>query len=257
MLLELATWPEVETYLAKSKGIIIPIGSTEQHGPTGLIGTDFINAMEFSHAVGIRAGGLVAPPLAVGMAQHHMAFAGTMTLRPQTYINVLVDWINSLARHGFTRLYFVNGHGGNIAPTLAAFNEFYAQTSLSRSEQDADVLCKLVNWWMMPATAGLITEIFGDDDGVHATASEIAVTHHVRPQAIKEVPSGLDKAAPGSPMNDIHNAVDYRRRFADGRIGSNVAVSDAEKGRRVFECCVNEISEDYQNFAGSRGASGL
>jgi len=249
MLLELATWPEVDVYLAKSRGIIIPIGSTEQHGPTGLIGTDFINAMEFAQAAGDQSGAMVAPPLAVGMAQHHMAFAGTMTLRPQTYISVLVDWINSLAHHGFKRIYFVNGHGGNIAPTLAAFNEFYAETSLSHSDERADVLCKLVNWWMMPATAALITEIFGDDDGIHATASEIAVTHHVRPEAIKDVPPGLEKAVSGSPMNDIHNAADYRRRFVDGRIGSDVSTSDAEKGRRVFECCAAEIAEDYRKFA--------
>lgn len=249
MLLELATWPEVEAYLEKSRGIIIPIGSTEQHGPTGLLGTDFINAMEFANAVGEQTGALVAPPLAVGMAQHHMAFAGTMTLRPQTYVAVLVDWINSLARHGFKRLYFLNGHGGNIAPTLAAFNEFYAQTSLSQSGEQPDVLCKIVNWWLMPKTAALITDVFGDADGAHATASEIAVMQHVRPQAIKAVPPGLPKAVSGSAMNDIHNALDYRQRFVDGRIGSDVSTATPEKGQQMFTCCAAELAEDYQKFA--------
>jgi Uncharacterized protein, putative amidase len=68
MLLHLSTWPEVETYLESSRGIIIPIGSTEQHGPTGLIGTDAIAAEAISRAVGEAANALVAPTINVGMA---------------------------------------------------------------------------------------------------------------------------------------------------------------------------------------------
>ena len=59
MRLQLRTWPEVETYLKTSRGIILPIGSTEQHGPTGLIGTDAICAEEIALGVGKATGGLV------------------------------------------------------------------------------------------------------------------------------------------------------------------------------------------------------
>ena len=82
MQLHLQTWTEVEAYLEKSRGIIVPIGSTEQHGPNGLIGTDAICAEVVARAVGEAAGALVAPTISVGMAQHHMAFTGSMTLRP-------------------------------------------------------------------------------------------------------------------------------------------------------------------------------
>ena len=102
MLLQHATWPEVETYPADNKGIIVPIGSTEQHGPSGLIGTDALTAEIIGRKVGEATKTYVAPTLAYGMAQHHMAFTGTITLQPSTMIIVVRDIVMSLVRHGFS-----------------------------------------------------------------------------------------------------------------------------------------------------------
>ena len=247
MKLALATWVEVEDYLKDRNGIIIPIGSTEQHGPTGLVGTDFIIAQGIAEACAEQIGCYVAPPLAVGMAQHHMAFPGSMTLRPSTYIQVLRDWITSLSRHGFRRIYFINGHGGNIAPTLTAFNEFYAGVSLKPETEDSETLCALTNWWMMLKTDALIKEIFAEKDGAHATASEISVTQYLCPESIKPAAPDLFVAAEGTPL-DIHNGYDYRRRFRDGRIGSDVRAANPEDGGRVFEQAVKDIVKHCTEF---------
>src|SRR5882757_2503834 len=131
MQLHLQTWPDVEAYLKDSHGIIIPIGSTEQHGPNGLVGTDAICAEVVAKGVGDRIGAIVAPTISVGMAQHHLGFPGSMTLRPSTLIAVVRDMVESLAVHGFRRFFFLNGHGGNIATLTAAFSEIYAGASLA------------------------------------------------------------------------------------------------------------------------------
>src|SRR3546814_5368725 len=100
MQLQLTTWPEVEAYLERSTGIIVPIGSPEQHGPTGLIGTDALTAEVIGRRVGEAEGDLVAPTNSYGLAQPHMAFTGTVTFRPSTLIQVVRDAVMALARHG-------------------------------------------------------------------------------------------------------------------------------------------------------------
>ena len=123
MELRFSTWQEVDRYLEDSKAIVIPIGSTEQHGPNGLIGTDALCPEALALEVGKQMGALIAPTISVGMAQHHLAFSGSITLLPSTLILVIRDTVNSLIQHGFERFFFLNGHGGNIATVHAAFSE--------------------------------------------------------------------------------------------------------------------------------------
>ena len=160
--LQLRSWPEVEAYLERCKGVIVPLGSTEQHGPTGAIGTDALTAEAVALEVGRRTGVLVTPAQAFGMAEHHLGFAGTMSLQPATLLAVIHDLVLSLARHGFERIYVINGHGGNIATTKAAFAQAYG-TAASRGLANADALrCKLANWFMAPEAMTLAKELYGN-----------------------------------------------------------------------------------------------
>jgi creatinine amidohydrolase len=245
MLLQHQTWQEVESYLGRSQGIIMPIGSTEQHGPNGLIGTDAICAEVIAKAVVEGAEAMVGPTIGVGMAIHHMGFAGSMTVRPSTLIAVIRDYVLSLARHGFRRFFFLNGHGGNIATVSAAFSEIYAEfEGAFGTRRDDELLCRLANWWDGKALSELSKEIFGDQDGSHATASEVAVTQYVLPETIKQAQIDPPKA----PSGRFHGPADYRRRFPDGRIGSNPGLATPEKGKRFFDASVGELVKTYQAF---------
>lgn len=242
MQLHLCTWPEVEDYLRTSHGIIVPIGSTEQHGPSGLIGTDAICPEVVARGVGERQGVLVAPTISVGMAQHHLGFPGSITLRPSTLIAVIGDTVRSLARHGFERIYFLNGHGGNVATVQAAFAEIHAEDSLAG--RGTGLRMKLANWYMGRRVGELSRELFGEREGSHATPSEISLTWHAYPQCANTL-----RPEPAlAPRGGFTDADDYRARFPDGRIGSDPSLASIEAGRRLFEASVEDTIEDYRGF---------
>lgn len=252
MLIHLSSWPEIDAYLKSgqvlAKTVIVPIGSNEQHGPTGLLGTDWLCPEIIAHAAEKADENiLVAPTFNIGMAQHHLAFPGTITLRPSTFMGAIADWVSSLARHGFERIYFLNGHGGNVATIEAAFAEIYAEWSFTPepwAERPPFVL-KLRNWWDLPGVQKLCEDIFPTGHGSHATPSEIAVTYAAYPDRVKTA-SYEPKIAPNGPIRDAN---DYRARFPDGRIGSDPAQATPEKGQQIIDFAVPALIADVNAFA--------
>jgi len=245
MRLQLSTWPEVEAYLQRSKGIILPLGSTEQHGPNGPIGTDAICPETIANGVAERTEVMVGPTFNLGMAQHHLAFPGTITLRPTTFLVVVRDAVVSLARHGFERIYFLNGHGGNVATANAAFSEVYAERSLAGTVEGAPTLhLKLFSWFEGKRVRELTETLFSANDGGHAAPSEISLSWFAFPEAVKSVKMTPEVA----PRGIIRDAEDYRRQFPDGRIGSDPSLASIEAGRRIYDVAVEDILEDYLAF---------
>jgi creatinine amidohydrolase len=104
------TWEEVAAYLRERDSILVPFGTTEQHGPAGPLGLDSYVAIALAEDAARKAGVLSAPPVWYGDSSHHLAFAGTVSLRTETLIAVVYDIVRSLARHGFKRILLINGH---------------------------------------------------------------------------------------------------------------------------------------------------
>jgi len=243
VLLQLSTWCEVESYLENSKGIIIPIGSTEQHGPTGLIGTDAICAEAIAKGVGEATGAIVSPTVNVGMALHHTAFPGSISLRPSTLILVILDYLTCLSRSGFRDFFFINGHGGNIATLKAAFSESYDHLGNLGIEVRAEV----GNWFMCRSVYQLAKELYGNQEGQHATPSEVALTQYIYPEYLKKAELS-ENVASGYP---IYGAKDFRFHYRDGRMGSNPALATPEHGQQFYELAVQELTKSYLQFLNS------
>ena len=242
MLLHLSTWREIDERLKESRTIIVPIGSNEQHGPMGLLGTDWLCPEIIAHAAHTEGDLLIAPTFNIGMAQHHLGFSGTISLRPSTFMAAISDWVNSLARHGFDRIYFLNGHGGNIATIEATFSEIYADYSYAA--EPCPFILKLRNWWDLPGISRLCAKLYPNGHGSHATPSELAVTFAAYPDHIKSA-AMEPQIAPTGPIRD---ALDYRARFPDGRIGSDSSLATPDQGREIIATAVKGLIDDIAKF---------
>jgi len=242
--LALRSWPEVEAYLTSCKGIILPLGSTEQHGPTGAIGTDALTAEAVALEVGRRTGVLVAPTQAYGMAEHHLGFPGTVSLQPTTLLAVLHDVVLSLARHGFERIFVINGHGGNIATTRSAFAQAHTSATAQGLPVAPRLRCQLANWFMAGPVLQEARRLYGDREGHHATPSEIALTLLLEP-SLQAKQRALPEPAPAGP---IHGPADFRQRHPDGRMGSDPFLARAAHGERFLDLAATALSEDLKAF---------
>lgn len=243
MLLHLSTWSEIEAFLERSKTVVVPIGSNEQHGPTGLLGTDWLCPEIIAHEAQKTSDILVAPTFNIGMAQHHLAFPGTISLRPSTFIAAIGDWCRSLGAHGFSKIYFLNGHGGNVPTIEAAFSELYAEASFAGRPRGFAL--KLKNWWDLPGVHALANKQFPTGHGSHATPSEIAVTQWAYPDSIK----AANYAPQIAPTGPIREALDFRARYADGRMGSDPGQATPEKGGELVRAAVSGLLADVAAFS--------
>jgi creatinine amidohydrolase len=112
------SYVDIQEYLKTKDTILIPLASTEQHGPHLPLYTDTITAVEISERVSEAIGVLHTPPLWAGYSPQHMYGVGqgrgTVTLRASTLLNLMNDVARSLIHHGFNRIIFINGHGSNV-----------------------------------------------------------------------------------------------------------------------------------------------
>lgn len=133
------TWPEVQDLLGRTDMAIIPVTALEQHGPQAPIGTDYYTAEEEAKLVAQRTDVLVVPILMPGLSPYHMEFPGTITLSADTVQRVLFEAAQSLIRHGFKRILFLNGHTGDQYITSFVADRINQETAAIALELGAAV----------------------------------------------------------------------------------------------------------------------
>ena len=252
MRLDRMNWPEVEERLAAGRcGVILPLGSLEQHGAAGALGTDTICAEAVAQRAAELAGGVAMPALAYGPAQFNLGFAGTVSLRPSTLSALLFDVLSSLGRSGFTRVLLLTGHGGNAAPALSAIQEVFSEISLGRLVVPRPLSVKLRAWWEGPRCGALRSKLYADREGFHATPSEIAIALHVTGAPHGAWPAF--RALAPDPLVDLggdrhEDALRHRARYPDGPVGSDPSLATAEHGAALLSAAAEDVAETFRAF---------
>ena len=229
-LLENLSYPEVEEYLKKKDIILVPTGSVEQHSSYGLIGTDFITAEAVARRVAEAMHILVAPTVKYGVSPHHMAFKGTVSLTPDTMILLISDIIASLVAHGFRRIVFINGHGGNISSIKIAMERLKARM--------IEGCFELISWYEMEEVQQLSTDFFTGQEGHHATPGEVSITRYLREEAFETKPVHELRVKNPKYYWPL-TCEEMKKVFPDGRMESAPWLATADHGKKILEeaCC--------------------
>ncbi len=158
--------------------LVLCVTATEQHGPHLPLATDRLIAEHFCFQLdeAIPDKVLILPTLAVGCSRHHMDFAGSLTLRHETFIEYIVEVANSALAHGFTRLILFNSHGGNLASAQVAMERI----GLAHPE------CRVVlaTWWRIAAEELLKLNDGGPGSVGHACEFETSLVMHIAPELV-------------------------------------------------------------------------
>ena len=172
---------EVEQFLETSHTVIVPVGSTEQHGPHLALTADVLIPQEVARRVAPKVGAVVAPPVSYALSYPHVGFKGLVHIRIPTFMALIEDLAAAFAHVGFKRIVFLNGHYDNTyAIAYACAN---AAERLPR-----DVKAFPINYWdgIPPDVASQYMSL---EKGLHANAAETAAVMAINPALVD-----MDKA---------------------------------------------------------------
>jgi creatinine amidohydrolase len=235
--MEEMTWPEIRRAIdAGSTTAVFAVGSTEQHGPHLPTMTDARIGDDVAGRVARKLGrALQARTIDVGQSEHHLAFAGTISLKAETLALILRDYVASLVRHGFARIVIVPSHGGNFATVRQAIE------AASRAHPGVEVtgLTDLLALTDFLNGASARYGVSAEDSGAHAGESETSIMlalegglvasglfapGYIGPLGEAEMKLIFEKGMPALTSNGVlgdprtataEKGEDYLERFAD------------------------------------------
>jgi creatinine amidohydrolase len=256
------TWEEVAQYLENERIAIVPVGSTEQHGPAGVLGVDSYASITLAEDVARRAGVLVAPPIWYGGSSHHGAFPGTLTIRPDTLTLLVRDISRSLARHGFDRIILLNGHKRSNLPALTS------AVRVLHDEELPEVLFAVADPLHLARSAAPMIK---ETNEHHAGELELSHVHYRYPGKIRtdrltgasvdfgEIFGGFagdDLFGPAPDrMEIIWSGAEQRTFTPTGSFSSSLGLSE-DKGRRYHDHIVQRLTELVEWLRGCNGPIG-
>ncbi len=247
------SWPEVKQAAADGKALLIPIGSIEDHGPHLPLNTDNVIVEAVCFEVSRRAPDeiLSLPVLPVGFEEHHMDFPGSLTSSIEVLMTYFADAAISVARHGFTRIMLVNGHGSNASIVELAARKAVLATgaivgAMAGNAAVDDVLVRDLIAQRRKSEYGGIG---------HACEYETAMMLYLRPDLVQ-----MDKAVKemgqlslkyfnwDHPTPSAFAWMDWWSRFSETGIAGDPTVATREFGEFLFNATVERMIDLLREF---------
>lgn len=252
------TWEEIAEHLRGGNcTALVPVGSTEQHGPACPTGLDTYVAIMLAEDTARRTGTLIAPGVWYGNSEHHMCFPGTLTVQPLTLIRLVVDICSSLIRHGFRNVIVINGHRGANLPALTLAVQEVRQRYPDSFLAVADPF-KL--------STSITPELLEAEYEFHATELETSQLMYRHPELVKrdrltkETPDYAARFSRFFAAGPLHSddsmeipftAEEEKAMSASGVLGDATA-ANPKKGRLYHERMVDNLVE-MVNWLKERG----
>jgi len=246
------TWVEVKEAVKEERVPLIPVGSTEQHGPHLPIKTDVFLAYEICKAVAnkIPDEALVMPPVNYGYNEHHLDFPATIHINHETLIRFVIDIGKSLAHHGFKRMIIVNGHGSNTA---------LMEIAARRITLETQALCASLTYIVI---APEVFELLKGEAG-HACDLETSLMLYLSPELVdmskavrdweypksKYIKWGIEpKGTSFGIAGGSVQFVDWWSRISKTGILGDPTKADKDRGKKMFEIYVERLTEFVKEF---------
>lgn len=239
MELSRMSWSQAKDGISAAKVALLPVGSTEQHGPHLPLGTDWLTAQEIARRAGKLGGWLVLPTVPVGVSEHHRQFWGTLWVPPEVLRDYVMGMARALASHGLRRLVLVNGHGGNTA----------ALEEAARRLRLEGIFSFVYVWWR--AIPEVIAEVV-ESGGSHAGEMETAVVLAIAPELVRPEAYG-EAAAKGVPqwgkrVEGVEVGFDTLDFSGSGATG-DPSRATVEKGERLLAAAAGRLQAFCQWLA--------
>ena len=231
VLISSMTWPEAEKCMRDARAVIVPLGSTEQHGHHMSLSTDTVVSDYICPLVAQKTNCLVLPALPYGQVWSAKGFPGTLSLRQRTFIDVVKDIVVSLENQGVKNVILFSGHYGNMQPGRDAARELMDEYGYRNVWNLGYVGVDSLNASIMetPLWNGKI---------FHAAELETSIMLHIAPQLVQ-----MEKAVRDEPA--VPAGLDLRpmqwKEFSSTGIFGDATKATADKGRRYVEAWVEEL----------------
>ncbi|NIC00022.1 creatininase family protein [Halobacterium sp. R2-5] len=228
-------WPDLGTYFEEESLALVPLGSTEQHGPHLPESTDHVIAEAFAREAADRTGFLCTPTVNVGVSGHHRQFHGTMWVEPPVFREYVESLTRNLTAHGVDRVVYVNAHGGNV-PHLREVG--------TRLRQDE--VAYAIEWMWDESIPDLVGDLFAQN-GPHGGPKETSMIQYLEPELVHD--DRLAEARDGgvASVDEADTVMHGSRTFYDaadntgnGVLGDQTDAS-AEKGEQLFEAATEQL----------------